>query len=185
MSMDTPMDTPLSLLVLGGCRSGKSRFAEEWVAARYPRRTFLATMARSDDQEMARRIALHRQRRTAGWRTVEEPLDLVGALRREEGQGDVVLIDCLTLWLTNLLLHELTDSEIEGAVADLAQGVAAAKLPVVLVANEVGLGLVPESPLGRRFRDLAGWTNQQMAAVCSHVVLVSAGLPLALKGTLP
>ncbi|MEW6499971.1 MAG: bifunctional adenosylcobinamide kinase/adenosylcobinamide-phosphate guanylyltransferase, partial [Thermodesulfobacteriota bacterium] len=79
--MDTPMDTPLSLLVLGGCRSGKSRFAEEWVAARYPRRTFLATMARSDDQEMARRIALHRQRRTAGWRTVEEPLDLVGALR--------------------------------------------------------------------------------------------------------
>ena len=170
------------MLVLGGCRSGKSRFAEEWVASRYPRRIFLATMARTDDQEMDRRIALHRQRRTAGWRTVEEPLDLVGGLRREQGQSDVILIDCLTLWLTNLLLHDLSDGEIENAVQALAQGVAASTVPVVLVANEVGLGLVPESPLGRRFRDLAGWTNQRMAQVCDQVVLVAAGLPLRLKG---
>ena len=179
------MSTPFAMLVLGGCRSGKSRFAEEWVAARFPRRIFLATMARTDDQEMDHRIASHRARRTEGWRTVEEPLDPLRVLRSEQHETDVILIDCLTLWLTNLLLHELTDAEIEGAVAELAQGVAASAVPVVMVANEVGLGLVPESPLGRRFRDLAGWANQQMAAACSHVVLVTAGLPLALKGTLP
>lgn len=179
------MSTSFAMLVLGGCRSGKSRFAEEWVAARSSRRTFVATMARTDDAEMAQRIALHRQRRSADWRTVEEPLDPLRVLRSQQHETDMFLVDCLTLWITNLLLHELSDAEIEGAVRELAQGVAASAVPVVLVANEVGLGLVPESPLGRRFRDLAGWTNQQMAAVCSHVVLVTAGIPLAIKGSLP
>lgn len=179
------MQPPFAMLVLGGCRSGKSRFAEAWAAGRYRRKAYIATLTPSADPEMARRIALHRQRRSDDWRTVEEPLDLVGALRSQQGKTDLVLIDCLTLWLTNLLLHDLSDGEIEGAVQELAQGVAASKMPVVLVANEVGLGLVPESPLGRRFRDLAGWTNQQMAAACSHVVLVTAGIPLPLKGNLP
>jgi len=183
--MDELMRTPFTMLVLGGCRSGKSRFAEEWVAARYPRRTFVATLARTDDAEMAQRIALHRQSRSAEWQTVEEPLDPLRVLCNGQRATDIFLIDCLTLWLTNLLLHDLSDAEIEGAVRDLAQGVAASAVPVVMVANEVGLGLVPEAPLGRRFRDLAGWANQQMAAACSHVVLVTAGLPLALKGNLP
>ncbi|MEW6594196.1 MAG: bifunctional adenosylcobinamide kinase/adenosylcobinamide-phosphate guanylyltransferase [Thermodesulfobacteriota bacterium] len=179
------MKTSFAMLVLGGCRSGKSRFAEEWVAARYPRRTFVATMARTGDGELAQRIALHRASRSAEWETVEEPLDLLRVVRRGPQETGVILIDCLTLWITNLLLHDLTNAEIENVVRELALGVASAPVPVVMVANEVGLGLVPESPLGRRFRDLAGWTNQQMAAVSSHVVLVTAGIPLALKGNLP
>lgn len=183
--MDESMDTPLAMLVLGGCRSGKSRFAEAWAAGRYRRKTYIATLTPSADPEMAQRIALHRRSRSDDWRTVEEPLDLVGALGSQQGNTDLVLIDCLTLWLTNLLLHDLSDGEIEGAVQALAQEVAASAVPVVMVANEVGLGLVPEAPLGRRFRDLAGWTNQQMAAACSHVVLVTAGIPLAIKGSLP
>jgi adenosylcobinamide kinase/adenosylcobinamide-phosphate guanylyltransferase len=179
------MQPTFAMLVLGGCRSGKSRFAEEWATSRYPRRTFIATLTRTDDDELAQRIAQHRRSRSAEWRTVEEPLDLVGALRAQQGTTDLVLIDCLTLWLTNLLLHDLSDGEIEGAVQELGRAVRAVAVPVVMVANEVGLGLVPESPLGRRFRDLAGWTNQQMAAACSHVVLVTAGIPLALKGIVP
>ena len=178
------MNMPFAMLVLGGCRSGKSRFAEEWAAGRFCRKTFLATMAPSDDQEMAHRIALHRGKRGSDWRTVEEPLDLLGALRKASGVTDLVLIDCLTLWLTNLLLHDLSDREIEDLVRELGQLLSQLPVPVVLVANEVGLGLVPESPLGRRFRDLAGWTNQQLAVAVSHVVLVTAGIPLALKGSL-
>lgn len=169
-------------LVLGGCRSGKSRYAEQWVSRNFPDRFFLATLEVRGDREMDRRIDLHRRSRGEGWRILEAPLDLVGALVGHDRQGRVFLVDCLTLWLTNMLLRDFSEQELEHEVVRLASTVTGLSGSVVLVANEVGLGIVPESSLGRRFRDLAGWTNQQLAAVCGQVVFVAAGLPLRLKG---
>jgi adenosyl cobinamide kinase/adenosyl cobinamide phosphate guanylyltransferase len=161
-------------LVLGGARSGKSRHAENLVAALPPPWTYLAT-AEAGDAEMRERIAAHRTRRGTQWRTVEAPRDLAGAL---VAQQTPVLVDCLTLWLSNLMLAE---ADIEAEVAKLEQALAAATMPLVLVANEVGSGIVPDYPLGRRFRDWQGVLNQRMAARADHVVLVVAGLPLVLK----
>ncbi len=173
---------PVKFLVIGGCRSGKSRFAEQWARERFQRRIFLATLEESADEEMKQRIALHRTSRGIGWQTVEEPVDLVGVMTKNASGTEVFLVDCLTLWLTNLLMRDLSDAEIEEQVRALCRAVQYLPVNVVLVANEVGLGIVPEAPLGRRFRDLAGWTNQQVAAVCDRVVMMAAGLPLHLKG---
>ena len=173
---------PVKKLVLGGCRSGKSRYAEQWVSQNFSDKVFVATLEARNDAEMDQRIALHLQSRGLGWLTVEEPLDLVGVLEKNETGSEVFLVDCLTMWLTNMMMQGLGDEKIQGEVARLCATVAALSASVVLVANEVGLGIVPESPLGRRFRDLAGWTNQQMALVCGQVVFVAAGLPLRLKG---
>ncbi|MDH4321217.1 MAG: bifunctional adenosylcobinamide kinase/adenosylcobinamide-phosphate guanylyltransferase [Desulfobulbaceae bacterium] len=171
-----------SLLVLGGCRSGKSRYAETWINARFRRKLFLATLAAAgNDQEMAKRIALHRDRRDASWQTAEEPLQLATALDRYRHDADVILVDCLSMWISNCLLAGMSDEAIEEAVAELAATVQKLTVPVVLVANEVGLGLVPDNQLGRRFRDLAGLTNQQLATACDAVVFVAAGLPITLK----
>ncbi len=173
--------TPRSLLVLGGCRSGKSDYAEAWLAGRFQRKLYIATLAVGDDEEMATRLARHQQRRDATWTTVEAPLDLVATLRDHQLRADAILVDCLTMWLTNCLLADLSDDAIEAEVEALAATVAGLACPVVLVANEVGLGLVPDNPLGRRFRDLAGRANQRLAAGCEQVVFVAAGLPLTLK----
>jgi adenosyl cobinamide kinase/adenosyl cobinamide phosphate guanylyltransferase len=168
-------------LVLGGARSGKSRYAEGLIAALpapwTPPWTYLAT-AEAGDAEMAERIATHRQQRGPQWQTVEAPRSLAAALAR---QRVPVLVDCLTLWLSNLLLAE---ADIEAEIAQLEMTLAAMTTPVVLVANEVGSGIVPDYPLGRRFRDWQGVLNQRMAARADHVVLIVAGLPLALKGPL-
>lgn len=182
MQTEGAMPLPMKKLVLGGCRSGKSRYAEQWVVQNFSDLVFVATLEARDDAEMDRRIALHRQSRGLGWLTVEEPLDLAGVLEKNETGAEVFLVDCLTMWLTNMMMQGFGDEKIQGEVARLSETVAALSASVVLVANEVGLGIVPESPLGRRFRDLAGWTNQQMALVCQQVVLVAAGLPLRLKG---
>ncbi len=164
--------------VLGGARSGKSRYAESLIAALPPPWTYVAT-AEARDHEMAARIRAHRARRGSSWRTIEAPRDLVAALAACERMP--VLIDCLTLWLSNLMLAEANiDAEIEG----LEKSLAAATAPLVLVANEVGSGIVPEFPLGRKFRDLQGLLNQRMAARANRVVLMVAGLPLAVKGAL-
>ena len=173
---------PVKKLVLGGCRSGKSRYAEQWVSQNFSDKVFVATLEARNDAEMDQRIALHLQSRGLGWLTVEEPLDLVGVLEKNETGSEVFLVDCLTMWLTNMMMQGLGDEKIQGEVARLSKAVVKLSASVVLVANEVGLGIVPESPLGRRFRDLAGWTNQQMALVCGQVVFVAAGLPLRLKG---
>ncbi len=171
-----------SLLVLGGCRSGKSRYAETWINARFRRKLFIATLAAAgNDQEMVARIALHRDRRDASWRTEEEPLHLAATLERRQHDADVILVDCLSMWISNCLFAGMRDEAIAEAVAELAATVQNLPVPVVLVANEVGLGLVPDNPLGRRFRDLAGLTNQQLAAACDSVVFVTAGLPMTLK----
>ena len=164
-------------LVLGGARSGKSTFAERLVDGIGLTKVYLATATAGDD-EMHARIAQHRKQRGEGWITVEEPLALVDALTREATHGRAVLVDCLTLWLSNLMLAE-RDPEVEARRLTRFLGVA--KYPVVLVSNEIGLGLVPETPLGRSFRDAQGRLNQIVAAAVPNVVFIAAGLPLWLK----
>ena len=169
-------------LVLGGARSGKSRYAEGLIASLPPPWhapwTYVAT-AEPGDAEMAERIASHRARRGGSWRTVEAPRDLAGSL---QAAGAVpALVDCLTLWLSNLML---AGADIDAEMADLEHALTAAAAPVVMVANEVGSGIVPDHPLGRQFRDMQGVLNQRIAARADRVVLMVAGLPLALKGAL-
>ena len=169
---------PKLTFVLGGARSGKSRYAESLIAKVPPPWIYVAT-AEAIDEEMAERIAAHRARRGTSWQTIEAPRDLAAALAASEMAP--VLVDCLTLWLSNILLAEV---DIEAEIKRLEQILAASTTPMVLVANEVGYGIVPDYPLGRRFRDLQGVLNQRMAACADRVVLVVAGLPFALKGTL-
>jgi adenosylcobinamide kinase / adenosylcobinamide-phosphate guanylyltransferase len=164
-------------LVLGGARSGKSAFAEKLIGESGLARVYLAT-ATAEDEEMQTRIAQHRARRGGGWATVEEPLALVDVLTREATHGRAVLVDCLTLWLSNLMFRE-RDPDIEAR--RLARFLGVASFPVILVSNEVGLGLVPDTPLGRSFRDAQGRLNQIVAAVVPNVVFIAAGLPLWLK----
>jgi adenosylcobinamide kinase/adenosylcobinamide-phosphate guanylyltransferase len=164
-------------LVLGGARSGKSAFAEQLIGASGLAKVYLATATAGDD-EMRSRIAHHRARRGDAWVTIEEPIALVDALAREATHGRAVLVDCLTLWLSNLMFAE-RDCDVE--TARLSRFIGAAKQPIVFVSNEVGLGLVPETPLGRNFRDAQGRLNQLVAAVAPNVVFIAAGLPLWLK----
>ncbi len=169
---------PPVTLVLGGARSGKSRYAERLVESAATCGTYCATAA-AGDAEMAERIAAHRARRGPFWRTVETLLALTPAIAAEATPARPLLVDCLTLWLSNLLLAGRPLEEEAGA---LCAALHMAAGPIVLVANEVGLGLVPETPLGRRFRDAAGRLNQDVAALADRVVFVAAGLPLVLKG---
>jgi adenosylcobinamide kinase / adenosylcobinamide-phosphate guanylyltransferase len=164
-------------LVLGGARSGKSRYAESLIEAAASGGTYCAT-AEAGDAEMAARIAAHRARRGSFWQTIEAPLELAAAVAAAVPERPL-LVDCLTLWLSNLLGARLpVGRETDALTAALRQ----AGGPIVLVANEVGMGLVPQTPLGRRFRDAAGRLNQDMAAIADDVVFVAAGLPLMLKG---
>ena len=165
-------------LVLGGARSGKSRYAESLIAVLPPPWAYVAT-AEAGDHEMAVRIRTHRARRGPSWRTIEAPRDLTAAFAACERMP--VLVDCLTLWLSNLML---ADAEINAEVGRLEEALAATVAPVVLVANEVGSGIVPDHVLGRKFRDLQGLLNQRVAARADRVVLMVAGLPLVLKGAL-
>jgi adenosyl cobinamide kinase/adenosyl cobinamide phosphate guanylyltransferase len=169
---------PKLTLVLGGARSGKSRYAESLISTLPSPWLYVAT-AEAGDEEMTARISTHRARRGPDWRTIEAPRHLVAALQKAGTMP--VVVDCLTLWLSNLML---ADIDIEEETAYLERALAAAAAPVVLVANEVGSGIVPDHPLGRKFRDLQGMLNQRIAARADHVVLMVAGLPLALKGAL-
>jgi adenosylcobinamide kinase / adenosylcobinamide-phosphate guanylyltransferase len=164
-------------LVLGGARSGKSAFAERLIGDGGLARIYLAT-ATAGDEEMKARIAHHREQRGEGWTTVEEPLALVDVLTRVATQGHAVLVDCLTLWLSNLMFAQ-RDPDVEAR--RLTRFLDVAKYPIVLVSNEVGLGLVPETPLGRDFRDAQGRLNQIVAAAVPNVAFIAAGLPLWLK----
>ncbi len=168
---------PPVTLILGGARSGKSRYAERLVEGAASRGTYCAT-AEAGDAEMAERIAAHRARRGPFWRTVEAPLDLASAIAAQAEPERPTLVDCLTLWLSNLLLAGKQADEEMGV---LSRALREAVGPVVLVSNEVGMGLVPETPLGRRFRDAAGRLNQEVAGLADRVVFVAAGLPLVLK----
>jgi adenosylcobinamide kinase / adenosylcobinamide-phosphate guanylyltransferase len=174
---------PPLTLVLGGARSGKSRFAEALVEGAAACGTYCAT-AEAGDDEMAERIAAHRARRDGGgrsgfWRTIDVPLAVADAIAAEASPKRPLLVDCLTLWLSNLMLEE---APIDEEIARLRAALRDAAGAIVLVANEVGLGLVPETPLGRNFRDAAGRLNQEIAVLADRVVFVAAGLPLVLKG---
>jgi adenosylcobinamide kinase/adenosylcobinamide-phosphate guanylyltransferase len=166
------------VLVLGGARSGKSAYAERLVRESGLDAVFVAT-ATPGDQEMAERIAEHRSRRGGKWRTVEASEALEETLDREAGKGKAVLVDCLTLWLTNILLAGADTEARSQSLAETAQKLSGLR---AFVSNEIGLGLVPDTPLGRRFRDAQGRLNQAMAAAADRVVFMAAGLPLTLKG---
>jgi adenosylcobinamide kinase/adenosylcobinamide-phosphate guanylyltransferase len=176
--MDIP--SPQLVLVLGGCRSGKSRFAQELAERLGKRKLFVATAEPFDD-EMRERIAKHRAARGPDWQTVEAPVALPEALRASAGKADVLLVDCLTVWLGNLLCAEWRADAIPSLLAELGQR----REHIIVVSNEVGLGIVPENALARRFRDEQGKLNQQVAAIADSVVFVAAGLPMTLKGKLP
>jgi len=163
-------------LVVGGARSGKSAFAEKLVTAKAGPWTYVAT-AEALDEEMAGRIALHRSRRGEGWTTVEASLELADTMRGLPA-GRPVLVDCLTVWLSNQML---AGRNAAGAAAELSEVLASRRGPWVVVSNEVGLGIVPDNPLARQFRDLAGRLNQSVAAAADHVYLTVAGLPLEVK----
>ncbi len=168
---------PLSrlTLVLGGARSGKSRHAEALIARTPPPWVYVAT-AEARDAEMRERIDRHRERRDLRWRTLEAPLGVAGAIA---GLGEgAVLLDCLTLWLSNALL---AGRDVAAESDRLIAALSSARGPLVVVSNEVGLGIVPDTELGRTFRDAQGVLNQRVAAIADHVVLMAAGLPLTLK----
>jgi adenosylcobinamide kinase/adenosylcobinamide-phosphate guanylyltransferase len=171
------MDLPPLTLVLGGARSGKSAYAEFLIEGCAANPVYLAT-AEAGDDEMATRIRAHRERRGSRWRTVEEPLALAAALAREAVPGNAVLVDCLTLWLSNLMA---LGRDIDAEAAVLLDALARLDAPVVLVSNQVGEGIVPANEPARRFRDHAGLLHQDIAHLAGRVVLVTAGLPLVLK----
>ncbi|MGE8143143.1 bifunctional adenosylcobinamide kinase/adenosylcobinamide-phosphate guanylyltransferase [Novosphingobium sp. NPDC080210] len=166
-----------SLFVLGGARSGKSRYAQQRAEATGLSPLYIAT-AQAWDDEMRDRIRLHQDERGHAWSTIEVPLALAEAIRRHDTPDVALLVDCLTLWVTNLLL---SDHDIEAATASLTNAVASARGHVILVSNEVGLGIVPENALARRFRDEAGKVNQRVAAAASEVQFIAAGLNIRIK----
>lgn len=169
-----------TILVTGGCRSGKSRFAQKWAEERGSNRLFLAT-ARVTDEEMAERIRRHQKARGRGWETIEEPLLVDSVLREHGSRTDVILVDCITIWLSNLLMEGLSDERILERAHSLSQTLRQFSCSMAFVTNEVGWGVVPDNPLGRRFRDLAGSANQFLAESVDRVVLMVAGLPTFLK----
>jgi adenosylcobinamide kinase/adenosylcobinamide-phosphate guanylyltransferase len=166
-----------TLLVLGGARSGKSRYAEARILASPGEPVYIAT-AQAFDDEMAERIARHCENRGAGWRTVEAPLDVPEAIAAESGAGAAVLVDCLTLWATNLLMAEV---DVDAATDRLLLALRSHAGPLAIVSNEIGLGIVPDNALSRRFRDVAGRLNQAVASAVDEVQFIAAGLPLRLK----
>lgn len=184
-------DVVTRTLLIGGARSGKSAHAEKLAAASGKKVVYIAT-AQAGDAEMAQRIAHHRQRRAVHWVTVEEPLALGAALEQYSGPDTLVLIDCLTVWLSNLLFVERQDFPETGAIelsayfhqqrASLLQALEQASGDVVLVSNEVGQGIVPQGAISRCFVDEAGRLNQDVAARCDRATLIVAGLPMLLKG---
>jgi adenosylcobinamide kinase/adenosylcobinamide-phosphate guanylyltransferase len=167
------------ILITGGARSGKSRYAEERTRAAGTRRLYLAT-AEAKDEEMTRRIAEHRERRGSQWITVEEPIELSCQLLRRRGQVDCVLVDCLTLWLSNLLLRQ-DENAVTKRLDELIDTLTLLDFDVLIVTNEVGSAVVPDNPLARQFRDLVGLANQRVAEAADEVVLMVAGLPMIVK----
>ena len=168
---------PRLTLVIGGARSGKSRYAEGLVTACPAPWIYVAT-AQAFDEEMAARIAQHRERRADGWTTIETTIDLADVVTAQGSSGAPVLIDCLTLWLSNVMLG---GKDVEAACRELVDALTAATGPVIAVSNEVGLGIVPDNALARSFRDAQGRLNQDIAACADSVILMAAGLPLTLK----
>lgn len=170
-----------SIFVIGGCRSGKSGHAmalAESVSSE--KRVYVATCV-PHDNEMKDRVVRHQKDRDDTWRTVETPLALWDTVRNESGSSRVILIDCLTLWVTNMLMEDYKEDRIIHSVALLTDEIEAAACPVIMVSNEVGAGIVPENKLARKFRDIAGFVNQRIAKSAGKVVWMVAGIPVEIK----
>jgi adenosylcobinamide kinase / adenosylcobinamide-phosphate guanylyltransferase len=182
--MENPSPVFRLALILGGARSGKSRYGLG-LAARCPApRLFVAT-CEPRDAEMEARIEAHQQERGSDWTTREVPLDLAAAVSQAQDHYGVILVDCLTMWVSNLLLQEgAPPGSIQTACERLIEGLARTTAPTILVSNEVGWGIVPDNPLARQFRDQAGWLHQRLAQVADLVVLVVAGVPMLIKSEL-
>ncbi|GHU90268.1 adenosylcobinamide kinase/adenosylcobinamide phosphate guanyltransferase [Deltaproteobacteria bacterium] len=178
-----------ALLFVGGVRSGKSGLAVRWAERQAQRRLFLAT-CKPQDAEMAERVAAHRAERGVGWQCVEETMNPQGVLRAlaaarsDDGPG-VLLLDCVSMWVANMLTAGLTRDVALDKVAALAAYLVAVGIPIALVSSETGLGLVAPTSLGRQFQNALGCANQMLAGACGTVIFVSCGLPVALKGALP
>lgn len=170
---------PTITLLTGGARSGKSSHALELVSA-YPRKGFIAT-AEAFDDEMRERIARHREERGPDFLTIEAPLDLVGAVRALEGRADGVVVDCLTVWLGNLMHHRGMDCEGYAEAEAFLELLEAPPMDLLLVTNEVGMGIIPGDPLTRRYRDLLGGLNRRIAARANRVILMVSGIPVNIK----
>jgi len=170
------------VFVTGGCRSGKSKYAlqtAEKIGA--TRRIYIATCVPQDD-EMKQRVTQHQKQRSRTWVTVEAPLDLPRSIAENSPAADVMLIDCLTLWMSNLLMEARDEAVLKNKIEQLVRALAQADCPVVVVSNEVGTGIVPENRLARQFRDIVGWLNQSVAARAHRVVWMVAGIPVTIKG---
>jgi adenosylcobinamide kinase / adenosylcobinamide-phosphate guanylyltransferase len=167
------------ILITGGARSGKSSYAEQRARELGPRRLYIAT-AEAKDAEMRQRIEEHKRRRGKEWVTIEEPIELAETLLAQRAQTDCALVDCLTLWMSNLLL-QYDRRFVEEKVGQLLETASRLDFHLVFVTNEVGSGIVPDNPLARQFRDLSGWANQRIAAAANEVLLVVAGIPMIVK----
>jgi adenosylcobinamide kinase/adenosylcobinamide-phosphate guanylyltransferase len=171
------------ILISGGARSGKSRYAEQRAVEMSAIPLYVAT-GEANDEEMAQRIAEHRKRRGKLWRTIEEPLELTEALLAQRGKTDCALVDCLTLWISNLLIRH-DDKHASEKVEELIEKLPQLDFHLLFVTNEVGWGIVPDNPLARKFRDIAGWTNQRVAQAANEVILMVAGIPIIVKQGVP
>jgi len=169
------------IFITGGCRSGKSRFALDYANRHFSKKLYLAT-AEVLDEEMALRVEHHKKARGPEWQTIEEPLRVVEKIREYGNHAEAILFDCMTLWLSNLLLRGDDESEIMEEVERLGIVIQETHATLIIVTNEVGMGIVPSDPLGRRFRDLAGMANQKMASLADTVIIMISGIPMALKG---
>jgi adenosylcobinamide kinase/adenosylcobinamide-phosphate guanylyltransferase len=166
--------------ITGGARSGKSAFAEKLAGDIPGKRAYLAT-AQALDAEMVARIEHHRRRRGSAWDTFEEPLAITELLKKLSGRYEVVLLDCLTLWLSNIMARTGNNDDISGRVDELTSCLRGFAGTCIIVSNEVGLGIVPDNPLARRFRDLAGMTNQKIARTADEAYFLAAGMPIKIK----
>ncbi len=169
------------IFITGGCRSGKSQFALDYANRHFHKKLYLAT-CEALDEEMAKRIEDHKKRRGSDWQTVEEPIKIAEVIRKQKDDAEVILLDCITLWLSNLLMRQKSDHEIMDEVSRLMDTVKKGQPSLIFVSNEVGMGIVPAEPLGRRFRDLAGMANQKIAEAAQTVVFMVSGIPIFLKG---
>lgn len=175
------MEETRVIFITGGCRSGKSRFALDYANRHFLKKIYLAT-CQASDQEMALRVENHRKIRGPEWKTVEEPIEIVRAIRKNREEADVILLDCITLWLSNLLMRNESDERIMEEVTRLTEAIGQFNTSFLIVSNEVGMGIVPVDPLGRRFRDLQGMVNQMLAEAADTVIFMVSGIPFFLKG---
>ncbi|MBW2147577.1 MAG: bifunctional adenosylcobinamide kinase/adenosylcobinamide-phosphate guanylyltransferase [Deltaproteobacteria bacterium] len=169
------------IFITGGCRSGKSRFALDCANQHSFKKLFLAT-CEVRDEEMAWRVESHKKMRGPEWQTIEEPIEIVDQIRRHADKAEVILLDCITLWLSNLLTQWNNDHKIMDEIDKLIDTMKHIHNSLIIVSNEVGMGIVPVDPLSRRFRDLSGMINQKIAAVADTVVFMVSGIPVFLKG---